>query len=184
MTDADVEQKDNSTVQHDDSKTPNDAPAEKPADQASERPDRDVFVPPPSLHDGIESGIPGFAYSPVSQDEEFKATAGTPLEPGAQIADKATVIEALQTVFDPEIPVNIYDLGLIYSCKIADNGDVDIAMSLTAPGCPVAGEMPGMVARAVETVEGVGEIEVRLVWEPQWSPALMSEDAKLALGMG
>ena len=67
---------------------------------------------------------------------------------------------------------------------IAENGEIKIDMSLTAPGCPVAGEMPGMVARAVEEVEGTGEIEVLLVWDPAWSPELMSEDAKLALGMG
>ena len=89
----------------------------------------------------------------------------------------------LRTVFDPEIPVNIYDLGLIYDCDVAADGSVKINMSLTAPGCPVAGTLPGEVAKAVAEVEGSGEVEVKLVWEPPWSPERMSEDARLALGM-
>jgi len=161
-------------------------PKEEPAAEtspANSEPERDVFVPPSTMH-GMSSGIPGFDYSPVDPNEEFKATGGTPLEAGSDVASEDAVIEALRTVYDPEIPVNIYELGLIYSCDIADNGDVTIEMSLTAPGCPVAGEMPGMVVNAVETVEGTGEIVVTLVWEPQWTPERMSDDAKLALGMG
>jgi FeS assembly SUF system protein len=84
-------------------------------------------------------------------------------------------------VHDPEIPVNIYDLGLIYDVIRQDNGDVEITMSLTAPGCPVAGEMPGQVAEAVAQVESVGNVGVELVWDPAWTPERMSEDAKLAL---
>jgi FeS assembly SUF system protein len=98
--------------------------------------------------------------------------------------DEDTVIEALRTVYDPEIPVNIYDLGLIYDLEIASDGDVTIRMTLTAPGCPVAGTMPGMVADAVAGVEDVGEVEVTLVWTPPWTPDRMSDDAKLALDMG
>lgn len=148
--------------------------------------ERDVFVPPAGLtpEAGTPSHIPGFDYSPVDPDEEFRANAGSPLAEGVDVATEESIVEALQTVYDPEIPVNIYDLGLIYKIDIADNGNINIDMSLTAPGCPVAGEMPGMVARAVEEVEGTGEIEVLLVWDPAWSPELMSEDAKLALGMG
>ena len=115
--------------------------------------------------------------------EDFVATAGAPLQPGMPVASEETVVEALRTVYDPEIPVNIYDLGLIYTLDIAQNGNIAIEMSLTAPGCPVAGEMPGMVANAVAAAEGTGEIEVKLVWEPGWTPDRMSEDAKLALGM-
>jgi FeS assembly SUF system protein len=114
---------------------------------------------------------------------DFKASAGTPLPEGAPVAGEDKVIEALRTVHDPEIPVNIYDLGLIYGLKIDDKGGVMIDMSLTAPGCPVAGEMPGQVANAVAAVEGIGEVQVTLVWEPGWTPERMSEDAKLALGM-
>ncbi len=93
------------------------------------------------------------------------------------------IIAALRQVHDPEIPVNIYDLGLIYTINIADNGDVDIDMTLTAPACPVAGMMPVMVKDAVEKVEGVGEINVELVWDPPWSQANMSDEALLTLGM-
>ena len=96
---------------------------------------------------------------------------------------KTSVIDMLHTVYDPEIPVDIYELGLIYKIDRKDGGNVDIEMSLTAPGCPVAGEMPGMVAQAVSGVEGVGQVDVTIVWEPAWTPERMSEDAKLLLGM-
>lgn len=127
---------------------------------------------------------PGYGSTmPVDTTTEFSATAGTPLEDTSSIASEEMLIDALKTVYDPEIPVNIYDLGLIYSTDIKDDGNVYIEMSLTAPGCPVAGEMPGMVADAAAKVEGLGEIEVKIVWEPAWTPERMSEDAKLALGM-
>ena len=125
-----------------------------------------------------------FGYPPPDGGgEEFSASAGEPLEAGTPVATEAEVIVALQTVYDPEIPVNIYDLGLIYEISIAGDGKVEIEMSLTAPGCPVAGEMPGMVAKAVAALPGAGEVTARLVWDPPWTPERMSEDAKLALGM-
>ena len=124
-----------------------------------------------------------YSETPAMDMTEFSATAGEPLPEGTQVASEEQLIDAMRTVFDPEIPVNIYDLGLIYTTDILANGDVKIDMSLTAPGCPVAGEMPGMVANAVTLVEGTGEIEVKIVWEPAWTPERMSEDAKLALGM-
>jgi FeS assembly SUF system protein len=93
------------------------------------------------------------------------------------------VVEALHTVYDPEIPVDIYELGLIYDIGIAPNGDVAIKMTLTAPGCPVAGSMPDMVKDAVGTVESVGKVDVELVWDPPWDRDRMSETAQLALGM-
>ena len=126
----------------------------------------------------LDSFMPGAA-----PGEDFSATAGAPLAPGARIATAAEVVEALHTVYDPEIPVDIYELGLIYELDIKPDGDVTVLMSLTAPGCPVAGEMPGMVAEAVTLVEGTGQVEVRLVWDPPWSPERMSEDARLALGV-
>ena len=92
-----------------------------------------------------------------------------------------TIISALETVFDPEIPVNIYDLGLIYDIQLLEGNDVKVKMSLTAPGCPVAGEMPGQVADTIAKVTDVGLIEVELVWEPAWTKDRMSEDAKMAL---
>ena len=114
----------------------------------------------------------------------YKAVAGNALKDAPGPADVAVVEEALRTVHDPEIPVNIFDLGLIYDVDRKQTGDVYITMSLTAPGCPVAGEMPGQVARAVADADGVGAVTVELVWEPAWSPDRMSEDAKMALDMG
>lgn len=93
------------------------------------------------------------------------------------------IIAALRGVHDPEIPVNLYDLGLIYRIDIAPDGSVDIDMTLTAPACPVAGMMPLMVKSAVERVEGVGPVQVELVWDPPWSPESMSDEARLQLGM-
>lgn len=118
-----------------------------------------------------------------AQEEAATAKRGEPLPEGASVASKEAVVEALRTVFDPEIPVNIYDLGLIYEIDIDAAGNARIKMSLTAPGCPVAGQMPIWVADAVSSVEGIGEAEAMIVWEPAWTPELMSEDAKLALGM-
>lgn len=93
------------------------------------------------------------------------------------------LIAALKTVYDPEIPVDIYELGLIYKVDVSDNKDVTVDMTLTAPGCPVAGEMPGMVQSALETVEGIGKVEVNMTFDPPWSPERMSEEAKLELNM-
>ena len=93
-----------------------------------------------------------------------------------------SVVEACRTVYDPEIPVNIYDLGLVYTVDISQDGDVDIVMTLTAPGCPVAGEMPGWVAEAVEPLPGVRTVEVGLTWEPPWGMEMMSDEARLELG--
>lgn len=93
------------------------------------------------------------------------------------------IIEALRKVHDPEIPVNIYDLGLIYRIDIAANGDCHIDMTLTAPACPVAGMMPVMVKDALGQVEGVGAVQVDLVWEPPWTQDKMSEEAMLQLGL-
>ncbi len=93
------------------------------------------------------------------------------------------IIAALRNVHDPEIPVNIYDLGLIYKIDISREGDIAIDMTLTAPSCPVAGMMPMMVKNAVASVEGVGAIDVELVWEPPWTPERLSDEARLELGM-
>ena len=94
---------------------------------------------------------------------------------------KTKVIDEIKKIYDPEIPVNIYDLGLIYDVDRQENGNIYVTMSLTAPGCPVAGEMPGQVARVLAAVDGVGEVSVELVWSPPWTPDRMSDDAKLAL---
>lgn len=96
---------------------------------------------------------------------------------------KADVIKALCQVFDPEIPVNIYDLGLIYDVEIDDEANVDVKMTLTTPGCPVAQTFPGTVERAVNEVEGVNDCIVELVWDPPWTQERMTEAAKLELGL-
>lgn len=92
------------------------------------------------------------------------------------------IVSALKTVYDPEIPTDIYELGLIYRVDIEDDRMVKVEMSLTAPGCPVAGEMPGWVENAVSTVEGVSGVEVTLTFDPPWSPDRMSEEAQIAVG--
>ncbi len=93
------------------------------------------------------------------------------------------VIEALHRIYDPEIPVNIYDLGLVYGLDIDDAGRVDIRMTLTAPGCPVAQTFPAMVEDAVEAVDGVSAAHVELVWDPPWDQGRISEAARLQLGL-
>ena len=141
----------------------------------------------------------------VPEGSEFLSGEG--LAEGVALASRDAIVAALSTVFDPEIPVNIYDLGLIYDIVAApsdsdngnDNGkdesksknkskskskgDWEIVMTLTAPACPVAGELPQQVADAAACLEGVGCVRVRLTWEPPWSPEMMSEDARYALGM-
>ena len=93
------------------------------------------------------------------------------------------IIDALQTCFDPEIPVNIYDLGLIYGIEISDSVDVRVQMTLTAPSCPVAASLPLEVESKVSAIEGVKTARVELVWDPPWTPGRMSEPAKLQLGI-
>jgi FeS assembly SUF system protein len=105
------------------------------------------------------------------------------LKPEELEALTAAMVKELKTVFDPEIPVDIYELGLIYKIDVTDNKDVIIDMTLTAPGCPVAGEMPGWVKDAVSRIPGLGEVTVNMVFDPPWTPERMSEEAKLELNM-
>ena len=111
----------------------------------------------------------------------FIAKAGKKNNISTKLINKSEVVESLKTIYDPELPVNIYDLGLIYDIRLIDKNDLKIKMSLTAPGCPVAGEMPGQVANTLAKIPNIGLIEVELVWEPAWTKDRMSEDAKLAL---
>ena len=99
---------------------------------------------------------------------------------GKKVSEK-NIIKKIKTVFDPEIPVNIYDLGLIYNLDIDKKNNIMIKMTLTTPNCPVAGFMPESVGKAVSEIEGISSIKVELVWEPKWTKDMMSEDAKLAL---
>ena len=136
------------------------------------------------------TGSPGFGAPmdggldpDIMENGGLVGKAGAILDDGVEIADKEPVIEALKTVYDPEIPVDIYELGLSYKLDIAEKGNTRIEMTLTAPGCPVAGILPQQVADAAASVDGIGEVEVFLVWDPAWDMEKMSEDAKLALGM-
>ena len=107
-------------------------------------------------------------------------TSAIPSDEIARLADD--IIAALKTVYDPEIPADIYELGLIYKIDIEDDRMVKIVMTLTAPGCPVAGEMPGWVENAVNTVEGISGVTVEMTFDPPWSADRMSEEAQVALG--
>ena len=111
----------------------------------------------------------------------FTAKAGKKNNICTRKIELSEVKKCIETIYDPEIPVNIYDLGLIYDIDLLENNDIKIKMSLTAPGCPVAGEMPGQVADTIAKIDDVGLIEVELVWEPAWTKDRMSEDAKMAL---
>lgn len=108
------------------------------------------------------------------------ALSGTAHGDGTTIQDK--VVEALTTVFDPEIPVNIYELGLIYDVAVSEDSEVTVTMTLTTPHCPVAGSLPGEVQDKIAAIDGVKKAHVNLVWEPPWTPERMSEAAKLELG--
>jgi len=106
--------------------------------------------------------------------------------PDGEIAPRVSedaVISAIAQVYDPEIPVNIYELGLIYAVEIGEDGMVKVEMTLTTPSCPSAQELPGQVEEMVRTVPGVTNVQVEIVWDPPWDPSRMSEDARLALNM-
>lgn len=110
-----------------------------------------------------------------------KPTADDPTQPGGALYDG--IIDALKDIFDPEIPVNIYDLGLIYGVEVTEGGHAAVTMTLTTPHCPVAESMPGEVELRVSAVPGIATADVNLVWDPPWDPQKMSDDAKLELGM-
>ena len=110
-----------------------------------------------------------------------KKPAPDPSEPGGQL--QQDVIDALKSIYDPEIPVDIYELGLIYDVAISEDGDAVVTMTLTTPHCPVAESMPGEVELRVLSVPGIRDAEVKLVWDPPWDPSKMSDEARLELGM-
>jgi FeS assembly SUF system protein len=112
---------------------------------------------------------------------ETQATAPLSQAELDQLTDQ--LIEKLKTVYDPEIPVDIYELGLVYKVDVSDDRDVVIDMTLTAPGCPVAGDMPGWVEDAIKEIPGVRSVKVELVFDPPWDPSRMSDEAKLQLNM-
>jgi FeS assembly SUF system protein len=117
----------------------------------------------------------------IAQTPASEAASAIPREELDRITDD--MVQALKTVYDPEIPVDIFELGLIYKIDIDDDRNVVIDMTLTAPGCPVAGDMPGWVENAAATVEGVQDVKVNLVFDPPWDPSRMSDEARGALNM-
>ena len=129
--------------------------------------------------------------NPVADEEMVKNAVGDEYDelaqpPNVELSDHeltGACVKALQEVYDPEIPVNIYELGLIYKIIISDKNDVYVEMTLTSPGCPVAQEMPGWVQGAIMPLEGVRHVDVDIVWDPPWDPSMMAETAKLQLNM-
>ncbi|MFA7638620.1 MAG: SUF system Fe-S cluster assembly protein [Parvibaculum sp.] len=117
----------------------------------------------------------------ASAAETPATTSAIPQEDLDRLTDD--IIGALKSVYDPEIPVDIYELGLIYKVDISDDRDVVVDMTLTAPGCPVAGTMPLMVEDAIRSVEGIGDVHVNMTFDPPWDPSRMSDEARVALNM-
>lgn len=126
-------------------------------------------------------GLTGDVLAAGGELENYIAYAGKEKPDNEKPAVKEDVIEALKTVSDPEIMINIYDMGLIYNIDIDENGNVKIDMTVTAPTCPVAGILPQQAADAVSLVEGVGRVEVKIIWEPAWTPERMSDEAKMMI---
>ncbi len=120
----------------------------------------------------------------VPTGEAGDAHAGAPIDPATTApASEEQVIEAVRQVYDPEIPVNLYDLGLIYDLQIGADGGVAVTLTLTTPACPVAGVLPQRVADAIAAVPGTGEVDVALVWDPPWTKDRMSDEARLMLDL-
>ena len=146
-----------------------------------EREELDQAPPPPSRARVEDAGEPPRSRDYLDGFLAAKPAELAPGEPGGSVYDG--VIEALKEIYDPEIPVNIYELGLIYGVDVTDEAHVAVTMTLTTPHCPVAESMPGEVELRVGAVPGVATAEVNLVWDPPWDPQKMSDEAKLELGM-
>lgn len=123
--------------------------------------------------------LDGLTAAETLETAQAPAAASIPQEELARLTDD--IVAALKTVYDPEIPCDIYELGLIYKVDIEDDRSIKVDMTLTAPGCPVAGEMPGWVENAIGAVPGVGDVTVSMVFDPPWTPDRMSEEARVAL---
>ncbi|MGY8985134.1 MAG: SUF system Fe-S cluster assembly protein [Sphingomonadales bacterium] len=143
----------------------------------------------PNLNEGVRPKRP-MAESGLVQEKDNSFLEGF-LKPSEEVTQlglatkkdlEFKIVDALQSIFDPEIPVNIYELGLIYNIEVADGSSIKVVMTLTTPNCPVAETMPGLVQTTVEEVDGVTSVIVDLVWEPPWDPSMMSEAAQLELG--
>ena len=130
-----------------------------------------------------EKALPDTCAHTVEAAKDAAHATSTTLSPEELQRLTDDMVAALKTVYDPEIPVNIFDLGLIYDLDIGKEGTIQVEMSLTAPGCPVAGEMPSWVENAVRSVDGVQDVKVNLTFDPPWDPSRMSEEAQIALNM-
>lgn len=124
----------------------------------------------------------------VFQPQVETGGGGSPVSDNSSVNDsdaplEERIVEALKTIYDPEIPVNIYELGLIYNLQIDQDNKAFVTMTLTTPGCPVAGSMPGQVEQKVKSVDGVNDAEVELVWDPPWTIDRMTDEARLTLGL-
>lgn len=143
----------------------------------------DSVAPPPKARVEVETPAETFERKRdylagfLNQQPEATPTGGA----GGDL--QAAIVETLKTIYDPEIPVDIYELGLIYDVSVTDEGDATVLMTLTTPHCPVAESMPGEVEIRVLSVPGVRDAEVKLVWDPPWDPSKMSDEARLELGM-
>jgi FeS assembly SUF system protein len=151
----------------------------------ADEPPAELYIEPNAEPTRGSAGEPAGAPPPAAAANGATAAAvaatAAPVEGWDRIEEQ--IVEALKTVFDPEIPVNIYEMGLIYDVGVEPTGEVAITMTLTSPGCPVAGSLPIEVQTKVEHIPGVTAAKIDLVWEPAWNPSMMSEAAKLQLGM-
>ena len=148
-------------------------PMEQP--QSSTQTPDPVYAPSPwDEHQAMDGDVPATG---------VVARAGNPLQPGTELASKEKIGEALKTVYDPEIPVDIYELGLIYEIKIENEDTAKVKMTLTSPNCPVAESLPKDVKDGIMQVEGISKVDLDLVWDPPWNKDMMSEAAKLELNL-
>lgn len=165
-------------------------PAEQSETAAVELPEHVMAHKPPRarVSDAIDPDEPAPVEAEAPRQRDYldgflaASPAGTPAG-GAGGELQSAVVDALKEIYDPEIPVNIYDLGLIYGVEVDEESDVTVTMTLTTPHCPVAETMPGEVELRASSVPGIRDAEVELVWDPPWSPEKMSDEARLELGM-
>lgn len=137
---------------------------------------------PPNNERALEQGILPLADAPPPREQPAPAAGGEP-DPLNSLKFKPLIAEALSKVYDPEIPVNIYELGLVYNIIVDSSAGVKIEMTLTSPGCPAAQTIPGDVERRIREIPGIADVRVEVVWDPPWSKDRMSEAAKLTLGL-
>jgi FeS assembly SUF system protein len=143
----------------------------------------EAVTPPPKARVEVETPAETFERKRDYLSGFLAEPPAQPLAAGAGSDLQAAIVETLKTIYDPEIPVDIYELGLIYDVSVTDEGDATVLMTLTTPHCPVAESMPGEVEIRVLSVPGVRDAEVKLVWDPPWDPSKMSDEARLELGM-